>query len=64
MTLSGEFVEAYADSLPPLLIGLLITVVGGVIIGVSVGLVGVLNGLLCHYLLFFKLHQFLLLYLC
>ena len=39
MTLSGEFVEAYADSLPPLLIGLLITVVGGVIIGVSVGLV-------------------------
>ena len=39
MILSGEFVEAYADSLPPLLIGLLITVVGGVIIGVSVGLV-------------------------
>ena len=39
MTLSGEFVEAYADSLPPLLIGLLITVVGGVIIGVSVGLI-------------------------
>ena len=39
MILSGEFVEAYADSLPPLLIGLLITVVGGVIIGVSIGLV-------------------------
>ena len=33
MILSGELGEAYADSLPPLLIGLLITVVGGVIIG-------------------------------
>ncbi len=39
MIVSGEFIKAYADSLPPLLIGLFITIVGGVIIGVSVGLV-------------------------
>jgi len=38
MTLSGEFTAAYARSLPPLLIGLLVTMVGGVLIGVSVGL--------------------------
>ena len=39
MIYSGEFTKAYADSLPPLLIGLSITIVGGVIIGISVGLV-------------------------
>lgn len=38
MMVSGEFTTAYADSFPPLLIGLAITVVGGVIIGVSIGL--------------------------
>ncbi len=39
MIFSGEFVAAYADSLPPLLIGLCITIVGGIIIGISIGLV-------------------------
>lgn len=39
MLVSGEFYAAYADSLPPLLTGLTITVLGGVIIGVSIGLV-------------------------
>ena len=39
MIFSGEFTAAYADSLPPLLTGLCITIIGGVIIGVSVGLV-------------------------
>ena len=39
MIFSGEFAEAYADSLPPLLIGLSITIIGGVIIGISIGLV-------------------------
>ena len=39
MIFSGEFVEAYADSLPPLLIGLCITIVGGIVIGISIGLV-------------------------
>ncbi len=38
MIVSGEFTKAYADSLPPLLIGLCITVFGGVLIGISVGL--------------------------
>ena len=38
MIYSGEFLKAYADSLPPLLTGLCITVVGGVIIGISIGL--------------------------
>ena len=38
MVYSGEFIKAYADSLPPLLTGLCITIVGGVIIGISVGL--------------------------
>ena len=38
MIFSGEFLEAYADSLPPLLIGLSITIIGGVIIGISIGL--------------------------
>jgi NitT/TauT family transport system permease protein len=38
MTGSGEFSAAYARSLPPLLIGLFVTIVGGVLIGVSVGL--------------------------
>ena len=38
MIYSGEFIVAYADSLPPLLTGLLITIIGGVIIGVSIGL--------------------------
>lgn len=38
MLIAGEFLEAYADSLPPLLVGLAITVVGGVSIGLSVGL--------------------------
>ena len=39
MIFSGEFFVAYADSLPPLLTGLLITIIGGVIIGISIGLV-------------------------
>jgi len=39
MVHSGEFIKAYADSLPPLLTGLSITIIGGVIIGVSIGLV-------------------------
>ncbi|MEE2774283.1 MAG: ABC transporter permease subunit [Pseudomonadota bacterium] len=39
MIFSGEFTAAYADSLPPLLIGLAITIIGGVTIGISVGLV-------------------------
>ena len=39
MMYSGEFVDAYADSLPPLLLGLFITIIGGIFIGVSVGLV-------------------------
>ena len=39
MIYSGEFTAAYADSLPPLLTGLLITIIGGVIIGISIGLV-------------------------
>ena len=39
MFFSGEFFKAYADSLPPLIIGLIITIIGGVTIGVSVGLV-------------------------
>ena len=39
MIFSGEFFVAYADSLPPLLIGLFITIIGGVIIGISIGLV-------------------------
>ncbi len=38
MLMSGELAIAYADSLPPLLTGLTITVFGGVIIGVSIGL--------------------------
>ena len=38
MVYSGEFIKAYADSLPPLLTGLCITIVGGVFIGISVGL--------------------------
>ncbi len=32
MVYSGEFIKAYADSLPPLVTGLLITIIGGVII--------------------------------
>jgi NitT/TauT family transport system permease protein len=39
MLVSGEFYAAYADSFPPLLTGLTITVLGGVVIGVSIGLV-------------------------
>ena len=39
MIFSGEFFVAYADSLPPLLTGLFITIIGGVIIGISIGLV-------------------------
>ena len=39
MIFSGEFFVAYADSLPPLLTGLIITIIGGVIIGISIGLV-------------------------
>ncbi|MGB0494059.1 MAG: ABC transporter permease [Paracoccaceae bacterium] len=39
MIFSGEFLDAYADSLPPLFIGLSITIIGGVFIGISVGLV-------------------------
>ena len=38
MVYSGEFIKAYADSLPPLLTGLAITIIGGVIIGISIGL--------------------------
>lgn len=38
MLIAGEFLAAYADSLPPLLTGLAITVIGGVIIGLSIGL--------------------------
>lgn len=38
MTLSGEFASAYSASLPPLLIGLFVTIVGGVCLGVAVGL--------------------------
>lgn len=38
MIFSGEFMVAYADSLPPLLTGLSITIIGGIIIGVSIGL--------------------------
>ena len=38
MIFSGEFFVAYADSLPPLLTGLFITIIGGVIIGISIGL--------------------------
>ena len=39
MIFSGEFFVAYSDSLPPLLTGLFITIIGGVIIGISIGLV-------------------------
>ena len=39
MIFSGEFFVAYADSLPPLLTGLFRTIIGGVIIGISIGLV-------------------------
>ena len=39
MIFPGEFFVAYADSLPPLLTGLFITIIGGVIIGISIGLV-------------------------
>ena len=38
MIYSGEFTVAYADSLPPLLTGLCITIIGGVFIGISIGL--------------------------
>ena len=38
MIYSGEFTAAYADSLPPLLTGLCITIIGGVFIGISIGL--------------------------
>lgn len=38
MLFNGEMAAAYANSLPPLLIGLLIIVVGGVVIGVTVAL--------------------------
>jgi ABC-type nitrate/sulfonate/bicarbonate transport system permease component len=38
MLIAGEITTAYADSLPPLLIGLAITIVGGVIVGTTVGL--------------------------
>lgn len=38
MLISGEFVQAYADSFPPLFAGLAITIIGGVIIGIAVGL--------------------------
>jgi NitT/TauT family transport system permease protein len=38
MTINGEFAAAYADSFPPLLIGLVVTILGGVSIGVAVGL--------------------------
>jgi NitT/TauT family transport system permease protein len=38
MTVNGEFVQAYSASLPPLLIGLFVTIVGGVSLGVAVGL--------------------------
>ena len=38
MVYSGEFIKAYADSLPPLLTGLAITIIGGVIIGISIAL--------------------------
>jgi len=38
MIYSGEFTKAYADSLPPLMTGLCITIVGGIIIGISIGL--------------------------
>ena len=38
MILSGEFTKAYADSLPPLLTGLCITIIGGILIGVTVAL--------------------------
>ena len=38
MIVSGEFTKAYADSLPPLLTGLCITIIGGILIGVTVAL--------------------------
>lgn len=38
MLASGEFTAAYARTLPPLLIGLAITVFGGVVVGLMVGL--------------------------
>ena len=38
MIFSGEFTRAYADSLPPLITGLFITIIGGVLIGVTVAL--------------------------
>lgn len=38
MLFSGEFTRAYADSLPPLITGLCITIIGGVLIGVTVAL--------------------------
>jgi NitT/TauT family transport system permease protein len=54
MLISGEFARAYADSLPPLLIGLAITVVGGVTIGVAVGLIRAVEWFVTPLLIIFQ----------
>jgi len=54
MLFNGEFAAAYADSLPPLLIGLFITIVGGVTIGVSVGLMRTAEWFLIPLLVIFQ----------
>lgn len=54
MLVSGEFARAYADSLPPLLIGLAITVIGGVTIGVAVGLIRAVEWFVTPLLIIFQ----------
>ncbi|MEM8571076.1 MAG: ABC transporter permease subunit [Pseudomonadota bacterium] len=54
MLVDGEFTRAYADSLPPLLIGLAITVVGGVTIGVAVGLIRAVEWFVTPLLIIFQ----------
>lgn len=54
MVVSGEFIASYADSLPPLLVGLFITIVGGVSIGVAVGLARTAEWFLVPVLVIFQ----------
>jgi NitT/TauT family transport system permease protein len=54
MLFAGEFIRAYADSLPPLLIGLAITVIGGVTIGVAVGLLRAVEWFVIPLLIIFQ----------
>ncbi|MCG8441328.1 MAG: ABC transporter permease subunit [Caulobacterales bacterium] len=51
---SGEFAAAYSQSSPPLLVGLVITIVGGVSIGVAVGLARTAEWFLVPVLVIFQ----------